>query len=87
MTRITVRLTPRAGRDSIDGWDGEVLRARVAAAPADGAANDSLIRLVAKKLRIAPSRVAIASGAQSRLKVLAIDGIDATTIRRAFKES
>ncbi len=31
--RITVRLTPRAGRDCIDGWDGDVLRVRVSAAP------------------------------------------------------
>jgi uncharacterized protein (TIGR00251 family) len=68
MTRITVRLTPKAGRDAIDGWDGDVLRARVAAPPADGKANDALLRLLAKRLGVAPSKLTLVSGAQSRTK-------------------
>ena len=81
MARITVRLTPRGGRDAIDGWDGDVLRVRVAAAPVDGKANDALLRLLAKALGVAPSRVTLVSGAQARLKSVDIDGMAADDVR------
>ena len=84
MARISVRLTPRAGRNAIDGWDGDVLRARVAAPPADGKANNALLRLLAKALGVAPSRVTLVSGAQSRVKIVEVDGMTADDIRRAL---
>ena len=86
MVRLTVRVTPRGGRDAIEGFtvDGE-LRVRVAAAPADGAANESVCRLIARALGISPSRVSIAAGAGSRTKVIAIDGLDQTAIRTQFE--
>jgi uncharacterized protein YggU (UPF0235/DUF167 family) len=61
----------------IDG----VIRARVAARPVEGAANEALRRLVARELGIAPSRVSIASGATRRIKVLALEGVDADAVR------
>ena len=79
--RITVRLTPRGGRDGIDGWDGDVLRVRVAAPPAEGRANDALLRLVAKALRVPVSRVWLVSGAQSRTKIIEVDGLTADDVR------
>src|SRR4051812_25802221 len=68
--RITVRLTPRGGRDAIDGWDGELLRARVSAAPTDGKANEALIRLLAKALGVPPTSLGIVAGRHSRTKTL-----------------
>ncbi len=65
-----MRLTPRGGRDAIDGWQGDVLRVRVSAPPADGKANDALLRLLAKALGVPPSRLSIVSGASSRTKVV-----------------
>lgn len=79
-----MRVTPRAGRDAVDGWAGDVLRARVAVAPTDGQANDALVRLLAKTLRIAPSRIAIVAGGQSRTKVLEVEGIAADELRAAL---
>lgn len=81
MARITVRLIPRAGRDDIHGWDGDVIRARVAAAPADGKANAALIRLLAQALGVPPSRVTLVSGASSRTKILDVEGIDSEQLR------
>ncbi len=80
-SRLRVRLTPRAGADRIDGVVDGVLRARVAAAPVDGAANESLCRLVARELGAPPSRVRVASGATARVKVLEIDGIEDREVR------
>jgi uncharacterized protein (TIGR00251 family) len=82
--RITVRLTPRGGRNAIDGWDGETLRVRVASAPVDGKANDALMRLLAKALGLAPSRVNLISGAQARVKTIEVDGLSADEVRRAL---
>ena len=71
-----IRLTPRAGRDAIDGVDeAGRLRIRVAAAPVDGAANESLMRLLARALGVPPSTVYLESGAASRRKCLRIDGV------------
>ena len=77
-----MRLTPRGGRDAIDGFrpDGR-LSARVAAAPADGAANEALVRLLARNLGVPPSNVTIVSGAASRLKTVQIAGLDDAALR------
>jgi hypothetical protein len=81
MARISVRLTPRGGRDRIDGWDGDVLRVRVAAAPVEGKANESMLRMLAKALGVAASSVTLVSGAQSRVKVVEVDGLSAEEIK------
>jgi uncharacterized protein (TIGR00251 family) len=80
--RITVRLTPRGGRDAIDGWEGDVLRVRVAAPPAESQANESLIRALAKALRVPPTSLSIISGAHARTKTIAISTLDNDDVRR-----
>jgi hypothetical protein len=76
---VTVRLTPRAARDAVDGVstlsDGRpVAVARVRALPADGAANTALCDLLAKTLKVRKSAVTIVSGHTSRLKQARIEG-------------
>ncbi len=85
MTHITVRLTPRGGRDAIDGWDGDTLRVRVASAPVDGRANEALVRLLAKALGVAPSRLGFVSGAPSRVKIIEVDGMSSEEIRATLE--
>jgi len=74
--RFSVRLTPRGGADRIDGVAGGVLRARVAAAPVDGAANRALLHLLADELGVAPRDVSLVAGAGGRTKVVAVAGLD-----------
>jgi hypothetical protein len=70
MTRIAVRVTPRASSDRIDGWDDAGrLRVRVTAPPADGAANAAVTKLLAKALGVPTRDVALVSGATSREKL------------------
>jgi uncharacterized protein YggU (UPF0235/DUF167 family) len=76
---LAVRLTPRGGRDAIDGVatldDGRpVLKARVRAAPTEGEANDALVRLVARAVGVAPRAVTMTAGLTSRVKMLRIEG-------------
>jgi uncharacterized protein (TIGR00251 family) len=87
---VTVRLTPKAGRDSIDGIvhlsDGRsVLKARVSAAPSDGEANGALKRLLAQTLRIASRDIRLVGGATSRVKRMLIKG-DVGTIAAALEQ-
>lgn len=76
---LHVRLTPKGGRDAIDGIEQlsngqSVLKARVRAVPEDGKANEALIKLIANHLDCASSSVAIVSGATARIKTLRIKG-------------
>ena len=76
---VVVRLTPKGGRDSIEGIeqlaDGKfVLKARVRATPSEGEANDALMRLFANALDVAPRQVSLIAGATARIKRLKIEG-------------
>jgi uncharacterized protein YggU (UPF0235/DUF167 family) len=84
---LTCRLTPKGGRDAIDGVatlsDGvRVLLARVRSAPEEGRANEALCRLIAEKLEVAASRVRLAAGAKSRVKQVAVTGEPAELLAR-----
>ena len=77
--RFSVRLTPKGGRDAVEGWtqgvDGAIyLKARVATVPEDGKANAALIAILAKTLGIAKSKITIAGGTTSRLKTVDVGG-------------
>jgi uncharacterized protein (TIGR00251 family) len=75
---LTVRLTPKAGRERIDGIratpDGVGLAVAVKAPPEDGKANAALIALLAKALHLPKSAVHLTHGGKSRNKTVTIDG-------------
>ena len=82
---LTVRLTPKGGRNAIDGIDvlsdgRAVLKARVAAPPSEGEANDALCRLIAKAMDVPPRDVVVVAGASARIKRLTIAGDGPTLI-------
>jgi uncharacterized protein len=85
---VEVRLTPRGGRDAIDGVerraDGRpVLKARVRAAAQGGEANAALCRLLAAAAGVAPRQVTLVAGASARVKRLRILG-DANSLIAAL---
>ena len=82
MADLRVRLTPRGGRDAVDEVRDGVVRARVAAPPADGRANAALCRLLAKRLGVPPSRVSVVRGQSARDKLVRVDGIEADDAHR-----
>jgi uncharacterized protein (TIGR00251 family) len=82
---VTVRLTPKGGRDAIDGIerlsDGRaVLKVRVRAAPSEGEANAALGKLFARALDVPLRDVSLVGGATGRIKRLAISGHGPTLI-------
>jgi uncharacterized protein YggU (UPF0235/DUF167 family) len=84
---VACRLTPKGGRDAIEGVatlsDGaRVVLARVRAAPEDGRANAALCALLADKLGVPASRARLVAGAKSRVKQVAVAGDPAALIAR-----
>ena len=87
--RFVVRLTPRGGRDAIEGWARDdnglpYLRARVAAPPVEGAANLALERMLARKLKCGSGSVRIVAGDHGRLKHVEIKDVDQSALYRVF---
>jgi uncharacterized protein (TIGR00251 family) len=76
---VSVRVTPRAGRNGLALEDG-MLRVRVTAAPVEGAANEAVIALLAARLQVPMRAIAIVHGATARNKVIAVAGLSATEL-------
>lgn len=67
-----IRVTPRAATSGVTGERDGLLLVRVTAAPADGAANDAVVAVLARALDIAPSTVRIERGAGARTKRVSV---------------
>jgi uncharacterized protein YggU (UPF0235/DUF167 family) len=80
--RIPVRVVPRARRDELAGERDGALLVRVTAPPVEGRANAAVEKLLARSLRIAPSRVVVARGGRSPAKLVRVEGIDEAEARR-----
>jgi len=73
MALLSIRVTPRSAKPGVGEWKVDpggrpFLEMRVATAPADGAANGEVIKLLAKALGLAKSSLTIVSGQTARLK-------------------
>ncbi len=84
--RLHVRVTPRAGRDCIDGMRDGVLCVRLAAPPVEGKANAALVKLLAAALGVAARDVRVVRGVTARQKTVAVDGIPADEVRRRLSQ-
>jgi uncharacterized protein len=79
---LHLRVIPRARRTEISGRRGDAILVRLAAPPVDGAANDALIAFLAERLAIPRRQIALARGATTRDKTVAIDGLSPAEIAR-----
>ena len=76
---VALRVTPRGGRDDIEGLETlangrTVVKARVRAIAEGGAANRAVVELLAKALGVPKAKIRVLSGTSSRLKQIAVDG-------------
>lgn len=86
---LTIRATPKASKTAVTGMvmlegDATALGLRVAAPPVDGAANDEVVRFVAKALRVGRGSVTLVAGQTARVKRLRIAG-DAVALEAALR--
>jgi len=83
---LSVRVVPRASRESIEGEFQGALKVRLMAPPVDDRANDALRRLLAARLNVPVSAVRIVSGEKNRSKTISIEGVTAAQVRALFEQ-
>jgi uncharacterized protein (TIGR00251 family) len=84
MGRISLKVVPGSSRDEVAGWLGDSLKVKVKAPPEKGRANEAVIALLADRLGVDASSIAVVSGHGSPAKIVAVDGMDEEAIRQAF---
>jgi len=72
---LSVRVSPRASRNAIEGEHQGALKVRLTAPPVDDRANEALRRLLAERLNVPISAVRIIAGEKSRTKRVEIGGV------------
>ena len=82
MARISVTVSPGASRSELVGRHGDGWRARIAAPPERGRANEALCKLLAAALSVPLGSVRIVGGQGGRAKVVEIDGLKPAEIGR-----
>jgi len=81
---MSLRVQPRAGRDEVGEAVGPALRVKVTAPPVDSAANEAVLRLLAKRLRQPRGKFRLVRGLTSRSKVVEVSGMAAAAIVEAL---
>jgi uncharacterized protein len=84
---FAVRVQPRASRSEATGELDGALKVRLAAPPVEGAANDELIRLLARLLGLPRSQVTLVAGQTSKNKVVRVQGISRADCLRRLAEA
>jgi uncharacterized protein (TIGR00251 family) len=79
---FAVRVVPRASKSAVAGEHGGALKVRVAAPPVEGAANEELVRFLAREFGVPARNVEIKSGHTSKTKVVRVSGATADKLLR-----
>jgi uncharacterized protein len=79
--RLQVRVKPRASRSAILETTQGILVVALAAPPVDGEANAELLRVLSAATGLPRSAITLASGANSRTKLVDFTGLDATELK------
>jgi len=82
--RISVRVIPRSSKNVLE-WDEGSIRARLTAAPVDGAANAALIELLSKRLDLPRRTIEIVRGATGRQKIIEIAGLTLEEVEQRIR--
>jgi len=80
--KISLRVHPNASKSELVGFAGGVLEVRIAAPPVKGKANKELIALLSQTLGVSKSHLVIIKGHTSRMKVIAIDGLNQAEVMK-----
>jgi hypothetical protein len=72
---ISLRVTPKSGKNAVIGFKNGLLLVAVRAVPADGQANTAVILTLAEALGCSKSRVILVRGHKGREKVVHVTGL------------
>lgn len=83
---LPLKVVPGASRSRLVGLHGDAVKLQVAAPPADGAANEAVLQLLAQQLGLARRLLTLRSGSQNPRKVVAITGLGAAELRQRLRD-
>ena len=78
---------PRAARDGVQGLHGDRVKIRLTAPPVGGAANESLLRFLARLTRVPRGRIHIVLGARDRSKTVLLESPEPEKLVRVLRSS
>jgi uncharacterized protein len=81
---LPVRVKPRASSTRVAGERAGRLLVEVNAPPVAGRANEAVCRLLAKAVGVAPSAVSLVGGERGRDKLVRIEGVQTSEVRRCL---
>lgn len=82
-----VQVVPRASRSEIVGEHNGALRVRIAAPPVAGAANEELVRTLARALGVKRSAIEITAGQTSKTKQVRVTGASPHALEELISET
>lgn len=71
--KLSIKVLPRSSRNEVAEMPDKSLKIKLTAAPADGEANQKLIKILAEHFDVAKSKIKIVSGLTSKNKIVEID--------------
>jgi uncharacterized protein (TIGR00251 family) len=80
-TTFVIKVHPRAKKNAITGEVGDALKVSLTEPPIEGRANEACIEFFAKLLKVPRSSVTIASGQNSRNKMIHVAGMSSARVR------
>lgn len=86
MALLKLKVSPKASRNTVQGWHGEELKIAVTAAPDKGKANAAVIKLLARALQCPTGSIQIKTGHTNPQKTLVIDNLDDHGLRSRLDE-
>lgn len=72
---LKIKLTPKASKNEIVGWENDELKIRIAGVPVKGEANEKLIYFLSKFFSIGKSKIELIQGHTGRHKVVCFSGV------------
>jgi len=81
--QLNIKVQPRSSQSRIVGFEGEILKIKVHAPPEGGKANEELVEILHRELRVPRQNIKILRGEKSRSKWVEIQGLNLTEARAA----
>lgn len=81
---LLIKVVPKSGKEGVIGWEEEELKIKIKEPPEKGKANEALISLLAKILRVPKQSITITKGESSRHKRVLILGLEQNEVDHFF---
>lgn len=78
---VSLRVTPKSGRNAVTGFKNGLVLVAVRAAPADGQANAAVTSTIAAALGCSKSSVTLVRGHKGREKTVRVTGLSLAQVR------